>query len=65
MANQFLVEIHAHISRQIEQSRRAREKFQVGENDQQRAFYEGQLHELKAMRAFLTESYDLSTQQYY
>ena len=65
MANQFLVEIHSHISQQMERCRLAFENIDGIEDKSRRSFYEGQLEEWKALRAYLSESFDLNTQRYY
>ncbi len=65
MANQFLVEIHNHISRQIEAGGKDLADARSRRDKDRTAFMDGKLGELKRMRRFLTEHFDLSTQKYY
>ena len=65
MANQFLVEIHDYITRQIETD--LKDKGAAGgQGDEKRlAFIDGHLFELYLIREFLSERFDLTTQKYY
>ncbi len=65
MANQFLVEIHDHISRQIENGDKDRADAQSRQDTDRIAFMDGKLDELRMIRSFLTEHFDLTTQKYY
>jgi hypothetical protein len=65
MANAFLVSIHNHLSRQIEQSRKAFDQARLDRNESNLSFYEGKLDELMKLRAYLSNSFNLNTQQYY
>ena len=65
MANQFLVEIHDHISRQIEAGGKDRFDAQSRQDSDRMAFMDGKLSELRMIRSFLTEHFDLTTQKYY
>ena len=65
MANQFLVEIHDHISRQIEAGNKDRADAQYRQDSDRMAFMDGKLRELRMLRSFLTEHFDLTTQKYY
>jgi predicted transcriptional regulator len=65
VANQFLVEIHAYISRQIEAGLKERSDAQSGHDAQRAAFMDGRVDELKTMRRFLSDHFDLTTQKYY
>ena len=65
MANAFLVEIHDYISRQIETSLKYREEAQVRGDEKRLAFIDGHLLELRLMRRFLSERFNLTTQKYY
>jgi hypothetical protein len=65
MANQFLVEIHRYLSRQIDTADRARhEAGSLGDGARQ-AFYTGKIDELNKLRAFISERFDLLTQKYF
>jgi hypothetical protein len=65
MANQFLVEIHNHISRIIEADLKDRDNAR-DRDDENRLFYlDGKLSELRLIRAYLSDHFDLNTQRYY
>jgi len=65
MANQFLIEIHDHISRQIEADLKKRTDAQAAGNEKHLAFLDGRLLELRLIRRYLSERFDLTTQKYY
>jgi len=65
MANQFLVEIHDFISRQIDACRQDRAEAQARGDANREAFKDGKIHEFERMRTFLSAHFDLSTQKYY
>ncbi len=65
MANQFLVEIHDHISHLMEAGDKDRTDAQSRQDSDRMAFMDGRLSELKRIRRFLTEHFDLTTQKYY
>ena len=65
MANQFLTEIHDHISRQIEADLKQRNKAQAMRDEKRFAFLDGKLFELRLMRSYLSEHFNLTTQKYY
>ena len=65
MANQFLVEIHRYLSRQIDTATRAnQEAASLGDKGRQE-FYSGKIDELTNLRAFISEKFDLITQKYF
>jgi hypothetical protein len=65
MANQFLVEIHHYLSRQIEAADEALQEAAFRQDREQQQFNTGQMDELKALRAYISEAFDLQTQTYY
>ncbi len=65
MANQFLVEIHNHISEKIESDLKDRDKAQATSDARRLAFLDGRLSELRLIRAYLSGHFDLDTQKYY
>ena len=65
MANQFLVEIHGYISRQIEADLKDKGVARDQGDDKRLAFIDGHLFELHLIREFLSERFDLTTQKYY
>jgi hypothetical protein len=65
LANQYLVEIHDYVTRQIEAASKAmQEAATLGDRKQQR-FNAGKIDELKALRAYISKTFDLLTQKYY
>ena len=65
MANQFLTEIHDHISRRIESDLKNRHHALATGDEKRLAFVDGRLSELRLMRRYLSEHFDLATQKYY
>ena len=65
MANQFLVEIHDHISRRIETGVKELADAQSRGDDPHTVFMEGKINELKIIRLYLSDHFDLTTQKYY
>ena len=65
MANQFLVEIHDYISRQIEAGLKDRGEAREQDNEKRLAFFDGYLAESRLIRDFLSDSFDLTTQKYF
>ncbi len=65
MSNQFLVEIHDFISRQIETGLEGRNVVLDRADEDRLCFLDGKLDELRSIRAYLSEHFDLVTQKYY
>jgi hypothetical protein len=65
MANQFLVEIHDYISRRIEAGMKERGEAQDQGDKERLAFMDGHLFELRLIREFLSERFNLTTQKYF
>jgi hypothetical protein len=65
MANQFLVEIHNHISRLIEIGAQEAADARTRDDHGRTAFMAGKIDELKKIRLFLSDHFDLTTQKYY
>lgn len=65
VANQFLVEIHNHISQKIESDLKDRDKAQAMSDATRLAFLDGRLSELRLIRTYLSDHFDLDTQTYY
>ncbi len=65
MSNQFLVEIHDFISRQIETGLEGRDVALDRADEDRLCFLDGKLDELRSIRAYLSEHFDLVTQKYY
>jgi len=65
MANQFLAEIHEYISRQIETDLKERATARGRGDENRLSFLDGRLSELKLIRTYLSDHFDLNTQKYY
>lgn len=65
MANQFLVEIHDYLSRHIEAASGAMQEAVSLEDQERQQFNAGKIDELRALRAYISEKFDLLTQRYY
>jgi hypothetical protein len=65
MANQFLVEIHEYISRQIDAGIKNIADARSRRDQDRMVFMEGKIDELKIIRTFLSDHFNLSTQKYY
>ncbi|MFH1251757.1 MAG: hypothetical protein V1715_11765 [bacterium] len=65
MPNQFLTEIHEYIT-EVTTTAKSRQRSADDLNDEvEKNFYAGQIEELQALRQYLTDHFDLSTQRYY
>jgi hypothetical protein len=63
--NQFLTEIHEYITEGISAAT-SRQNSADCRNDQvEKHFYAGKIEELQALRRYLSDHFDLGTQQYY
>ena len=65
MANQFLVEIHEYISLQIDAGIKNIADARSRRDQDRMVFMEGKIDELKIIRTFLSDHFNLSTQKYY
>ena len=65
MANQFLIEIHNYLSRNIEAADGSRQAAATLGDRKRLHFNAGKIDELKALRAYISETFDLLTQKYY
>ncbi len=65
MANQFLIEIHDYLSRHIEAAGGAMQEAATLGDRKRQQFNAGKMDELKALRAYISERFDLLTQRYY
>jgi len=65
MANQFLVEIHDFLSTKLAAiMRQEKEAIAINDHDAQ-DYCQGQLYELKALRIYLNQNFNLDTHKYY
>lgn len=62
MAHEYSVQIHDWITTRLKEIEL---KFKTAGQDDGRAYFQGQIRELKEIRKFLTEKIDLDTQKYY
>ena len=65
MANQYLVQIHQYITEQIAACQKSQAAAKTSADPQKMLFYDGKLAELRKIRGFLSEHFDLHTQHYY
>ena len=65
MANQFLVEIHEYISRLMDTGAKDLADARSRGDKDRMVFAEGKIDELKMIRSYLSDRFDLSTQKYY
>lgn len=65
MAHEYSVKIHKFISDKLVTVGKLKERAEERNNPLMQKFYEGQLDELRFIRAHLTKSTDLDTQRYY
>lgn len=65
MANQFLVEIHDFISRQLDAAKHDMDDAKSRGDDHRKVFVEGKINEFKRFRSYLNEHFNLTTQKYY
>ncbi len=65
MPHAFSVEIHNYLSDKILMMEETKKKSMEEKNRSCERYCEGQLLELKTMRKYLTENFDLKTQIYY
>jgi len=65
MPNQFLVEIHDYITAALTAVERLQQSVENRNDPVEKNFYSGQIEELQALRQYLTDHFDLSTQRYY
>lgn len=65
MANEYLIEIHNFISKQIDIAKNRQSGAKKAKDKASQRFYDGQLAEWQEMRAYLAEKVDLKTQKYF
>lgn len=65
MTNDYSVEIHQYISVRIADTEKQKQKAEADDDVASRLYYEGKLHELSKIRAYMAAHIDLKTQRYY
>ena len=65
MANEYLIDIHNYISKQIDLAQKSQTEAQEKNDRASQRFYKGQLSEWAWIRAYLAEKVDLKTQKYF
>ena len=65
MANEYLIDIHSHITEKIKSAEGLKAEAIKKKDRNLQRFYEGQLAEWRCFRAYLAEKVDLKTQKYY
>ncbi|MDJ0810569.1 MAG: hypothetical protein QNJ01_10745 [Desulfobacterales bacterium] len=65
MPNDYLIDCHKYITRELSQAETLRHQAESRGDTRQVAFHSGQIEELSMLRGFLSEHFDLTTQQYF
>ena len=65
MANQYSMEIHSYISKKIASALQNKKTAEEQNNVFQTRYFDGQLHELYAIRKYMAKKIDLKTQTHY
>ena len=65
MANDYLVTCHQYISRELKRAETLHQQAESSGNSLQAAFHAGQMEEFKALRQYMTENFNLTTQRYF
>jgi|APSaa5957512622_1039677.scaffolds.fasta_scaffold76314_2 hypothetical protein len=65
MTHEYAKEIHQFIAEQISVAEKALQEAESAGDQNEKHYQEGKLKEFFALRKLLTESYDLSTQNYF
>ena len=65
MPNAYLAACHRYITREMKQAEVHKQKAESRGDTHQVAFYAGQVDELLALRGYLSEHFNLTTQRYY
>ena len=65
MPNDYLIGCHAFINHELSQAETLQRQAETIGDTRQAAFYAGQIEELSMLRGFLSEHFDLTTQQYF
>ena len=65
MPNDYLIHCHQYISQKLNQAGALQRQAETRGDQCQAAFHAGQIEELSSLRAFLSEHFNLTTQQYF
>ena len=65
MPNDYLIHCHQYISQELNRAQALRRQAEIRGDAGQAAFHTGQMEELSGLRTFLSEHFNLTTQQYY
>ena len=65
MPNDYLIDCHKYITGELSQAETLRRQAETRGDTRQVAFHTGQIEELSMLRAYLSEHFDLRTQQYF
>ena len=65
MPNDYLIHCHQYISQELNRAQALRRQAEIRSDAGQAAFHTGQMEELSDLRTFLSEHFNLTTQQYY
>lgn len=65
MVNEYSMGIHDFIKQKIETASRLKQEAENSGDYRKKRFFDGQLHELLAIREYMVQHFDLKTQQYH
>ncbi len=65
MPNDYLIDCHKYVTRELSQAETLRRQAETRGDTRQAAFHAGQVEELSRLRGFMSEHFDLTTQQYF
>lgn len=65
MPNDYLIACHRYITHELDRLHDLRQKAESHGKSHEVAFHEGQIEELTALRQYMSEHFDLTTQRYY
>ena len=65
MPNAYLVECHRYITREIDRAQALKSQAESRGDARQTAYLTGQIEEFFALRQYMSENFNLSTQRYF
>ena len=65
MANDYLVACHQYITRELKRAETLRQQAETSGDMLQAAFHAGQVEEYNALRQYMSDHFNLTTQRYF
>lgn len=65
MPNDYLVACHRYLTRELDRAETQKRQAESCGDNLQAAFHAGQIEELSALRRYMSEHFNLTTQRYY